>query len=130
MAVKTKCIYEKPAPADGYRVLVMRYWPRGVTKEKAKRWEKKLGAPADLIKKWKSSSINWADFSKQYLKSVKLQKNKIDELADLANKKDITLLCSCHDEGHCHRYLLKKLIEKQILKNKVDITSHSTNRKD
>jgi uncharacterized protein YeaO (DUF488 family) len=28
MPVKTKRVYEEPEPGDGYRVLVMRYWPR------------------------------------------------------------------------------------------------------
>jgi len=111
MAVKTKCIYEKSEPADGYRVLVMRYWPRGVRKDKINRWERELGAPADLIKKWKSGSIKWAEFLREYMKSAKQQEEKIAELAMLAESRDITLLCGCRDENHCHRKLLKKLID-------------------
>jgi len=114
MGVKTKCIYEKPDSTDGYRVLVMRYWPRGIRKDTVNRWERELGAPADLITKWKNGSIKWAEFLREYLKSVKLQEDKIEELALMAESRDITLLCSCRDENHCHRKLLKKLIEVKI----------------
>ena len=113
MGVKTKCIYEKPDSADGYRVLVMRYWPRGVRRDKVNRWEKELGAPADLIKKWKGGSIKWAEFLREYLQFMKRQKERIEELALLAEHQDITLLCGCRDENHCHRKLLKQLIEKR-----------------
>ena len=34
MAVKTKNIYEPVESTDGCRVLVMRFWPRGVSKNK------------------------------------------------------------------------------------------------
>ncbi|MDY0213459.1 MAG: DUF488 family protein, partial [Desulfuromonadaceae bacterium] len=34
MQIQTKRAYESPAPEDGYRVLVDRLWPRGVSKQK------------------------------------------------------------------------------------------------
>lgn len=110
MAVKTKNIYEPAKADDGFRVLVMRLWPRGVKKEKIDYWEKELGTPQDLIKKWKSGSIKWQDFSRQYLKFAAAHKDKIDELARRAKKGTVTLLCSCRDAEHCHRELLKQLI--------------------
>jgi uncharacterized protein YeaO (DUF488 family) len=118
MAVKIKCIYEEPNRADGLRVLVTNYWPRGIRKDRISRWERELGTSPDLIKKWKSGSINWATFSRLFLKTVKSQKDKIMELASLAGKQDITLLCTCHDGNRCHRKLLKELIEKQTGRTK------------
>lgn len=114
MAVKTKNIYDPVESADGYRVLVMRFWPRGVSKDKINKWEKELGTPPDLIKKWKKGSICWSDFTKQYRDYVLGHNDKIDNLAKKADKKTITLLCSCHDEKHCHRTLLAQIIRKKL----------------
>ncbi len=35
MKIQIKRIYDDPARGDGFRVLVDRLWPRGVTKERA-----------------------------------------------------------------------------------------------
>ena len=112
MPVRTKNIYDPVESADGYRVLVMRFWPRGVSKDKIDAWEKELGTEPDLIKKWKSGSISWLEFSKQYRRFAVRHKDKIDELAQRAKHETITFLCSCRDELHCHRTILKELVLK------------------
>ena len=112
MPVKTKSIYEPVSKDDGYRVLVMRFWPRGISKNKVDVWEKEMGTPADLIKQWKKGSISWTEFSKRYRKFAAQHKDKIDELTRIAKKETVTLLCSCSDEKHCHRSLLKQMISK------------------
>jgi uncharacterized protein YeaO (DUF488 family) len=47
--VKTKRVYEDPANNDGYRLLIDRVWPRGVSKEDAKlnEWNKDLAPSTD-----------------------------------------------------------------------------------
>lgn len=91
----------------------MRIWPRGIKKSKMKldAWVKELGTEKDLIKKWKSGKINWTEFSREYKKSLRHNKEMILKLAKLAKRRRITLLCSCKEEKHCHRYLLRKVIE-------------------
>lgn len=113
MPVKTKSIYEPKRKDDGFRVLVMQFWPRGVSKDKIDIWEKDLGTPPELIKKWKKGSVSWQEFSKEYRRSVKQHSDKIKALADRAKKETITLLCSCSDGKHCHRALLQQLISKK-----------------
>jgi len=113
MPVNTKCIYDMSGCGDGLKILVTTYWPRGIKKEKVDRWEKELGTPPDLIKKWKGGSIDWATFSREYLKAMKSKKEKIAELAELAGKEDITILCTCREGNQCHRKILKKLIERR-----------------
>lgn len=113
MAVNTKCIYDPVERADGYRVLVMRYWPRGVSKDKVDAWEKELGTPKELIKKWKAGSMSWEKFTQAYLDSICNQQDRITELAKKAKRQTITLLCSCRDADHCHRKLLKEVILKR-----------------
>jgi uncharacterized protein YeaO (DUF488 family) len=115
MAVKVKCIYDKPAAADGYRVLVMRWWPRGVRKDKVDDWQKELGTSPELIKAWKGGRIKWAEFARRYRDEMRGCLCKIADLADLARRRTVTLLCGCRDGDHCHRTLLKQLVDKAVL---------------
>lgn len=51
--IVTKRVYDPPSASDGYRVLVDRLWPRGLTKNKAMvdLWLKEI-APSDELRKW------------------------------------------------------------------------------
>lgn len=110
--IKTKkTIYDPKESTDGKRVLVMRMWPRGISKDKVDLWLKDLGTEPDLIKRWKAQKITWQAFSKEYLKSLEGKEELLQELARMAKTGSVTLLCSCKDEHHCHRYLLKQALE-------------------
>ncbi len=112
MPLLTKSIYDPPEKSDGIRVLVMTLWPRGFKKESFDRWEKNLGTPIVLIKKYKAGKIEWTDLKKEYRKAIAGQKDVLAEIAGLAKKKTVTLLCACRDETTCHRSILKEMIEK------------------
>ncbi|MEO8961846.1 MAG: DUF488 family protein [Ginsengibacter sp.] len=63
-----KRVYEKPDQQDGFRILVDRLWPRGLTKEKAAVdfWLKDI-APSTELRKWFSHDPeNWNEFKKRY----------------------------------------------------------------
>lgn len=114
--LKTRCIYDQPERSDGVRVLVTRYWPRGVKKEKADVWLKDLGPSPALIKDWKAGKISWADFRRRYDaewregdKDRLLEELK--EIVSKAGKKDVTLLCTCREEAECHRGILKEKLK-------------------
>lgn len=115
--VKTKSIYDPKSGDDGLRVLVTRYWPRGVKKEEQDRWFKDLGPQAELIKAWKAGAIGWDVFRKSYLAefSSESKKEKLRELKALvkAARGDVTLLCTCREEDRCHRKLLKELLARR-----------------
>jgi len=115
MTVKIKCIYDTPAAADGYRVLVMRYWPRGVRKDKIDDWQKDLGTSPELIKAWKDDRIEWPEFARRYRDEVRCHLSKIADLAEMARNRTVTLLCGCQDENRCHRSILKELVDKAVL---------------
>ncbi|HYB93183.1 MAG TPA: DUF488 family protein, partial [archaeon] len=74
---KIKRIYEKPEREDGYRILVDRLWPRGLSKDKAKidLWMKEI-APSDETRKWFSHDPRkWEEFKKRYKNELKDKKN-------------------------------------------------------
>jgi uncharacterized protein YeaO (DUF488 family) len=54
-----KTIYDPKSKDDGFRVLVMQYWPRGVRKQKVDVWYRDLGTSKELIKAWKAGTITW-----------------------------------------------------------------------
>lgn len=112
--IKTGCVYSEPQADGGLRVLVTRYWPRGVKKEKADIWMRELGPKPELIKAWKSGGISRDAFRKEYLKEFgeEEKKEKLSELKAIARKHgDIILLCTCKEEDQCHRGILKGLAQ-------------------
>lgn len=110
--VKTKRLYEPREPGDGIRVLVMRFWPRGVKKDSIDEWLRELGTDQELIRKWKNGRIRWREFREAYLKGLNSpgKREALNRLRELSSKGPVTLLCSCPDENRCHRGILKKLI--------------------
>ncbi len=110
--IKTKTVYDAPERSDGKRVLVMRLWPRGVSKGKVDLWMKELGTERDLIKKWKTGEMPWDDFARRYDASLKGKEALLRELAEESKDGTMTLLCGCADEARCHRSLLKRAIER------------------
>jgi uncharacterized protein YeaO (DUF488 family) len=120
MPVRTKRIYDPPHPDDGRRILVMRYWPRGVRKSAVDEWRKELGTSPTLIRDWKSGAIQWPEFARRYRKEVAGQSDLIRKLAAQAKHETVTLLCGCEDEAHCHRTLLKEMIARSASRARPD----------
>jgi len=100
-------------------VLICRYRPRGVPKAKETWdvWKKQLGPSVELHADYYGKHgppIDWATYRKRYLAEMKAQEGEIRALAEKVKAGEtMTLLCSsaCTDETHCHRTLLRELIE-------------------
>lgn len=113
--VKTKSVYDPVEDSDGQRILISRYRPRGFSKERLSLTEhlKDVAPSVDLLRDWKTSNISWAEYESRYHQEMLEQRERIKDLAKRANGKTITLLCfERGDNPHCHRHLLKRLIEK------------------
>jgi len=114
--IKTKSVNDPIEEYDGTRILVTRYPVRTqknippFVMEKAKG----LAPSAKLLKDWKHEGISWEEYEKRYLEEMsgQSQQEKIRNLAERSQRETITLLCfEPEDDPHCHRNLLKKLIE-------------------
>ena len=114
--VTVKRVYEKPARGDGYRVLVDRLWPRGLSKGNAAldAWLRDL-APSDELRHWfHVRPESWLTFRKRYLKELALPEaaEALEELYRLAHrKKNLTLLFASKNEQHNNAVVLKDLLE-------------------
>jgi len=122
MPLKTKRWCDEVEKDDGYRLLICRYRPRGVRKKDGTwdGWCSELGPSRELHAAYygkQGAPISWEEYRRRYLEEMKQQEELIDELAALVGEgKTVTLLCSsaCEDEAHCHRTLLKELVEQRL----------------
>ncbi|HSV11000.1 MAG TPA: DUF488 domain-containing protein [Hanamia sp.] len=112
MDFKIKRVYEKPDPKDGFRILVDRLWPRGLTKEKAAAdlWLKDI-APSTELRKWFNHDPDkWKEFQKKYHQELKENKEAIAVLKEHLKQGPVTLLYGAKDEVHNEALVLKEFI--------------------
>lgn len=111
--IRIKRIYDKPEKEDGFRILVDRLWPRGLTKEKANvdLWLKEI-APDNALRKWFSHDpAKWNAFREKYNDELKAKPELISQLKQLLKKeKVVTLLYAAKDEQHNNAVALKELL--------------------
>lgn len=108
MPIKLKRIQESPEAADGYRVLVDRLWPRGISKEKADidEWLKNV-APSDELRKWfHADESRWGEFRRLYMQELKEHRETLRPLVERSEKETVTLLFSARDEKHNNAVVL------------------------
>ena len=111
--VKTRCLYDPADPSDGERILVTRFWPRGMSRSRLRltAWMKELAPSPTLLWDWKRGVISWDEYGVRYRAEMTPRASLIKMLANRAKPDVITLLCFEREENpHCHRYLLKELL--------------------
>jgi uncharacterized protein YeaO (DUF488 family) len=112
--IATKRVYEKVAKDDGFRVLVDRLWPRGLTKEKARvdLWMKEIG-PSDELRKWfHHEDGDWPEFEKRYRAELKEKKELLGEIRNLEKKHGkVTLLFGSKDERRNQAAVLAEMVQ-------------------
>ena len=111
---KIKRVYEEPKKEDGYRILVDRLWPRGLSKEKAKidLWIKEI-APSNELRKWFSHDPEkWADFKKKYEAELKDKEDLLNRIRQIEKKREtITLLYSAKEEKYNNAVALEEALK-------------------
>lgn len=113
--IKIKRVYEEYAETDGYRILVDRLWPRGMTKEKAHidYWAKIISPSTELRKTFSHDVETWEEFRMRYI--IELDNNEhADEFISLLKEKlqqsDVTLLYAAKNKDINHVIVLKEWI--------------------
>lgn len=111
MAVRIKRIYEPASKSDGFRVLVDRIWPRGVSRAHAQLdlWQKDV-APSTQLRRWFGHKPErWQEFRRRYRAELKANPALAD-LRNLSRQRSITLLYAAHDQKHNHALILQAAI--------------------
>jgi uncharacterized protein YeaO (DUF488 family) len=111
--IRVKRVYEKPSRGDGFRVLVDRLWPRGLTKERAalSLWLKDVAPSAELRKWFGHDPARWKGFQARYRKELAGRKEALKLLRQKARERTVTLLYGARDEEHNEARVLKKVLE-------------------
>lgn len=117
MSVSVKRAYEKAEPGDGFRVLVDRLWPRGVTKEKLKidEWMKEI-APSPELRQWYGHEIEkWPEFRKRYRAELaRPPANRLLQLlVERSQRGKVTLVIGARDVEHANGAVIAEMIEAQ-----------------
>jgi uncharacterized protein YeaO (DUF488 family) len=129
--IKTKSVHTRIEPqSDGLRILATRGRGRGLPKDLYDVWMANLGPSEQLRNEFLTRRITWPQFSERYRKELREsdatdrrnkriknhgQKFTLRLLQHLAQNQTVTLLCHCaEDEKHCHRHLLKTLLERKV----------------
>jgi uncharacterized protein YeaO (DUF488 family) len=114
--IRHASIYDQQDAAldQGWRVLVMRYWPRGVRRERVDVWLKDAAPSRELLHAYSHEGLKWAQFARRYRREMRVERSQaLDALRRLEREHGvITLLC--HERippaEHCHRTLLAELL--------------------
>lgn len=100
--IKIKRIYDTPLAEDGFRVLVDRLWPRGISKEKASvnEWLKDIG-PSNELRKWFGHQPElFSEFAQKYKTELNSKMDLLHYLKNISDKENLTLVYSAKDEFH------------------------------
>ncbi len=113
VVLKVKRIYEAPAPSDGYRILVDRVWPRGVSKQRAAiaLWLKEIAPSAGLRKWFGHEPVRWPEFQKRYRQELRAKPNLALQIRQLEKEHHVvTLLFGARDEEHNQAVVLRDFL--------------------
>src|SRR5690606_29998577 len=112
--IHIKRVYEDAKKEDGYRVLVDRLWPRGITKERlaADLWAKSL-APSDGLRKWYDHNPErWEEFWHLYEQELSQNQSVIEFVQTHSHLPVITLLYAAKDQAHTHALVLQSFLRR------------------
>ncbi|MCL5069143.1 MAG: DUF488 family protein [Thaumarchaeota archaeon] len=117
MTIRSKSIYDEKSDADGVRILVTRFYPRGVKRERFDLWIKNASPKADLLKSYRQGSIGWPEFERLF--NVQLETDEdsraaMKQLSELSKKRSITLLCYEREGEKCHRRIVKARLQDRM----------------
>ena len=113
--IRMKRVYDQASKEDGFRILVDRLWPRGMSKDKVKvdLWLKEV-APSDDLRKWFSHDPKkWQEFKKRYEKELKDKQELLRKMKQAEKEKGtVTILYSAKDEEHNQAVALAAFLQK------------------
>jgi uncharacterized protein YeaO (DUF488 family) len=114
--IRLKRAYEPACAEDGYRVLVDRLWPRGVSKKQAKldEWEKEL-APSSELREWFGHEPGrFGEFRRRYIDELRAKTTRLKELRQRARTGTLTLVYSAHDSEHNDAVVLAEVLRRGL----------------
>ena len=116
MNVRMKRVYEPAKRSDGYRVLIDRLWPRGVSRERAAldAWDPEL-APSTELRTWFGHDPSrFEEFRRRYVDELRGQRPRLTELRRRAHDGTLTLVFSARDTEHNDAIVLSEVVRRGL----------------
>lgn len=116
MSIELKRVYSPAAESDGYRILVDRLWPRGLSEETARvdLWLRRI-APTTELRKWYRHDVEkWVEFQRRYTEELAKHGELLDLIGDIErHRKTVTILFGAKDEEHNEANVLVDVLSKR-----------------
>jgi uncharacterized protein YeaO (DUF488 family) len=112
--------YEPPTRNDGYRILVDRVWPRGISKEDLAidEWRRDL-APSTQLRKWfDHDPERWEVFQQRYFRELRQKSSALRELFERVERGRVTLVFGARDPAHNNAVALRRFLEEEIARKR------------
>jgi uncharacterized protein YeaO (DUF488 family) len=113
--IRLKRVYEEPGTEDGFRILVERLWPRGLTKDRVAvdLWLKEL-APSSALRTWYAHDrAKWEQFCERYWAELKQKNELVNVLRQKSEEGTVTLVYAARDEHQNSAVALKRFVERE-----------------
>jgi len=116
MDIRLKRAYDPATSADGYRVLIDRLWPRGISRARAKLddWEKELPPSTELRQWFGHDPTRFQEFRRRYIQELGGQRPRLTALRRRARKGTLTLVYSAHDTEHNDAVVLAEVLRRGL----------------
>lgn len=113
MSISLKRAYEKPSGSDGYRILVERLWPRGLSKQDAKvdLWAKDA-APSTELRRWFDHDPDkWAEFKRRYFEELCERREALEPILERIREDTVTFVFASRETRFNNAVALKEYLE-------------------
>lgn len=121
--ITTKRVYEPYSRTDGYRVLVERLWPRGLSKANAHvdLWAKEIAPSTELRQWYEHDPEKWPDFQKRYREELKTPEAKtvLGDLVRRARRGRVTLVYSSHAGDISNAAALERMLKRRVAASRI-----------
>ena len=116
MEIRLKRAYEPAEPSDGYRILVDRLWPRGLSRERAEldAWDREL-APSTELRQWFSHEPSrFPEFRRRFCEELGEHRPALTGLRRLAREGTLTLVYAAKDSDHNDAVVLAEVLRRGL----------------
>jgi uncharacterized protein YeaO (DUF488 family) len=113
--IRRRRAYDAPGDDDGYRVLVDRLWPRGLSRHAVRIDDWVPGvAPSDELRRWFAHvPERWEEFRRRYRDEL-AGNPALDRLLELAAERPVTLVFAARDTERNNAVVLQELLQEHL----------------
>ena len=115
-SISLKRAYEKPSRSDGYRILVERLWPRGLSKRDAKvdLWAVE-SAPSTELRRWFNHvPTRWDEFKRRYFDELSARPESLEPILARVREGPVTFVFASREVRFNNAVALKEYVEREV----------------